>query len=1422
LEANFTSATTVPVTAAAYTAAGSTVHLALAFVPLVGTSLTVVNNTGAQPIAGTFDNLAHGQEIALSYGGVSYPFVANYHGGSGNDLVLHWANTRVLGWGSNDEGQIGDGSRLTRLLPVPVDQTGVLRGKTVIAVEGGSKHSLALCADGTLAAWGYNYWGQLGNGTNSNSLVPVAVDQSGVLAGKQVIAVAADSEFSLALCSDGTLAAWGQNFFGQLGDGTQTHRNVPVLVDRSGVLAGRRVVAIAAGGNSGFVVCADGSAAGWGAYPGNNSINSNSVPVLVDRSGVLAGKTVTAIAVGSGHRLVLCADGTLASWGSNDLGALGNGTSTNSLVPVLVNRSGVLSGKTVTAIAAGDGHSLVRCSDNTLAAWGFNNQGQLGNNTTINSGVPVLVNRSGVLAGKRIAGISAGISNNLVVCTDGAMAAWGAGSTLGNGTGTSSPVPVLVNTSALRPGERPLAGEASDGGCELIIVASPPPALVTTLAATDVTDTGATLRGTVNPNGSAATVSFQYGTTTAYGSSSVATPSPVNGTEVTAASATLGPLASGTTYHFRIVASSSGGTVRGEDQTFTTSTAACLSDLVPGHGTLLPAFDMNVTRYSLAVPPAVTGITLAPVVFTPGAMVTIGGVPVVSGATGGPFALGMGNNRLDVAVAAPGGANVKTYTVMVTRLPSVYQFDSAASVPVTVDDFLATGQSATFGLNFAPVPGTNLTVVENTGLHPLQGAFENLAQGQMIGLVHEGATYPFVADYYGGTGNDLVLRWANVGLTDWGNNSNGQLGNGGTTNAQTPVPVTQTGVLKGKTITTIAAGENHTLALCLDGSLGAWGQNLDYQLGNNGSADSSVPVLVDRTGPLAGRTIAAIAVGNEHNLALCADGTLAAWGYNVDGQLGNGTYESASVPVAVTRTGVLAGKVIAAVAAGHRHSLVLCLDGTLAAWGNNSAGQMGDGSVGYWRNLPVLADQSGVLAGRKVTAIAAGGYHNLALCSDGALAAWGSDYTGQLGNGTAGSSAVPTLVDRTGVLAGKTISAIAAGGGHSLALCTDGTLAAWGSNDYGQLGNNGTANSQVPVLVNRSGLLAGQMIKAIAAGTSHSLALATDGTVVTWGRNNSGQLGNNSTANASSPVAVDARALAPGARFMAVAGGASHSIGMLAMPPAPAVVTTAAAAITASGATLNGTINAAGGSVGVAFEYGLTDSYGGSATAIPATVSGATMTPVSAVIDGLIPGATYHFRAVATGPSGTSYGADLSFTTNLPPVFAGYAVSTAWQTAVNVSVRKLLARASDPDGDALAVTGAGPVSARGGTVQLQDTGMLFTPAADWSGPDSFPVTITDARGATVVGVVTVTVGPPPEGGGPGSQLTNPPVLTPMSDGRIGLKFQGIPGRSYQIQRSTDLTVWVSLANVTAGPTGAIVHVDEQPPQPDAFYRLAIP
>jgi alpha-tubulin suppressor-like RCC1 family protein len=192
-----------------------------------------------------------------------------------------------------------------------------------------------------------------------------------------------------------------------------------------------------------------------------------------------------------------------------------------------------------------------------------------------------------------------------------------------------------------------------------------------------------------------------------------------------------------------------------------------------------------------------------------------------------------------------------------------------------------------------------------------------------------------------------------------------------------------------------------------------------------------------------------------------------------------------------------------AAAAGGVHTVTLRSDGTLWAFGDNSTGQIGDGTT-TWRPNPIRV---GGLTG--VKAISAHGNHTLALLGDGTVRAWGANNVGQLGDGTGSARFVPTNIGLTGVIG------LSAGVAHSLAVLSDGTARAWGQNVWGELGDNSTAQRNAPVTV--SGLT---NVIAVAAGSGHSLALKSDGTVWGWGRNVRGEVGDGTNVMRLTPVQV--------------------------------------------------------------------------------------------------------------------------------------------------------------------------------------------------------------------------------------------------------------------------------------------------------------
>ena len=337
-------------------------------------------------------------------------------------------------------------------------------------------------------------------------------------------------------------------------------------------------------------------------------------------------------------------------------------------------------------------------------------------------------------------------------------------------------------------------------------------------------------------------------------------------------------------------------------------------------------------------------------------------------------------------------------------------------------------------------------------------------------------------------------------LWTWGSGQYGALGDGTTAGSRTPKQV-------GTGYVAIGGGSNHSVAMKSDGTLWSAGDNGHGQLGDGAASYNPIPRLV-------GSGFAAVAEGDSFTLALKTDGTLWSWGDGGFGKLGDGvvtaTYRSTPKQI---------GSDFKAIAAGGYHGLALKIDGNLWAWGSNVYGQLGD-------NLAASMVHEPKMIGSGYSAIAAGWYYSLALKADGSLWAWGRNESGQLGDGT-------TLQQNSPKRIGADFSSIVAGYSHTLAVKTDGTLWAWGNNWSGDLGVAATGPCAGGAFCTPQKV--GDAYQSVAAGGSHSLALKSDGSLWTWGGNANGQLGDGSITDRVAPKQL-------GTGYSSIAAGASQSL----------------------------------------------------------------------------------------------------------------------------------------------------------------------------------------------------------------------------------------------------------------------------------------
>jgi alpha-tubulin suppressor-like RCC1 family protein len=357
--------------------------------------------------------------VAVGAAAVPAPAIA----AGGGDTCARSAAGAVKCWGYNGYGELGDGTTTNRLVPTTI------AGLTgVTAISTGTQHTCAVLAGATVKCWGRNAFGEVGDGTTTNRFVPTAV--AGLTG---VSAIAAGADHTCTLVAGGTVDCWGDNAFGQVGDGTTTNRSLPTAVAG---LSG--VSAITAGHFHTCALLATKTVRCWGsnAYGqlGDGTTAAALTPVTVPG---LTG--VGAIFAGNFHTCALSAT-TVKCWGDNALGQLGDGTSTNRLAPKAIAG---LSG--VSALSTGAYHTCALVAAKTVDCWGDNAFGQLGNGTTTNALTPSVV--SG------LSGVSAIAAGNLHTCalSTAGTKCWGynAYGQIGDGTTTNRLVPQPVSAPPL-------------------------------------------------------------------------------------------------------------------------------------------------------------------------------------------------------------------------------------------------------------------------------------------------------------------------------------------------------------------------------------------------------------------------------------------------------------------------------------------------------------------------------------------------------------------------------------------------------------------------------------------------------------------------------------------------------------------------------------------------------------------------------------------------------------------------------------------------------------------------------------------------------------------------------------------------------------------------------------------------------------
>ena len=798
--------------------------------------------------------------------------------GGGHNLLLK-SDGSLWAWGSNHMGQLGDGSSTNTYRDSPVQ---IRSADYWVAIAAGFWHSVALKSDGTLWTWGWNVYGQLGDGTKTDRHSPVQIgtdsDWTVISAGGGQAGGAAGGGHTIALKTDGTLWAWGGNEYGQLGDWTTTDRHSPVQIGNDINWA-----AISTFYHKAVALKADGTLWAWG----SNTYGQSGAPVQIGSDADWA-----AISAGNDHTVALKTDGTLWAWGSNSYGQLGDGTTTDRNSPVLIG-----SGTNWAAISAGHDHTIALNADGMLWAWGHNDGGRLGDGTTTDQSLPVQIGPDA-----NWVAISAGHdqSSSLAIKSDGSLWSWGAGQ--------YSPVEILWSVPPSinyhhtdSDGSFTVSWSSVDGAPGYTLERAGDPLFV---GATEVYS-----GSSASYNESGLIAGAYYYRVQADGSSDWRAGGPIS---VTVATINLSSASLFNSCHGGQNASSQSFEVwnSGEETLeYTISADASWLAVTPENG--IPGDGQDTITVDYSTPELVPGPYQATITVT---------------------AIGVSNSsprRIPVHLTVGSGAALgpKSLTADAALRPDGTLWAYPWARVGSDTDWMAISSGAGHALALK-TDGTLWAWGGNNNGQLGDGTTIDQDAPVQIGSDTDWAVISAESNYSVALKTDGTL-WA------WGSNSYGRLGDGTTTNRYSPIQIgTETDWAA------ISTGYKHTIALKTDGALWAWGENMTGKLGFRAYGYPYRTLYPVHIGSVNYWT--AIEAGWDYTIALKSDGTLWAWGSSAWGVLGYPSDEEPWSRHYPRQSGTDTDW--KAIAAGMSHVLGLKTDGTLWAWGGNAYGQLGDGT----------------------------------------------------------------------------------------------------------------------------------------------------------------------------------------------------------------------------------------------------------------------------------------------------------------------------------------------------------------------------------------------------------------------------------------------------------------------------------------------
>ena len=905
---------------------------------------------------------------------------------------------------------------------------------------------------------------------------------------------------------------------------------------------------------------------------GNGTNISSTTPVRIALTGSAVGQKFSKVSVGGTFACALTTTGAIYCWGDNVNGQLGINNRTDSALPISPDMTNVAGARTFKDIQLGGGFVCALSTDAKTICWGDNDSGEVGNNTTTDVLRPVDISANGELAGQPVTSIATGDVHTCAVAA-GKGYCWGSrdDGRLGNGTLNTKLTPAAVTMTGAMNGKTLAsvtagrtyscalstdgvaycwgAGTGGQLGNGSTSVQYSPVAITTTALPGDKT-----LKSIAGGYGVVCAIASddsvycwganntsQLGDGTA---STRMTPTRTNASFVQPIAFLSGGFDSFCSLGVDSQAYCWGGNAYGQSQpgqttTVTIPTARVVPNIAPAvsFGTLSASQNTYVSSQKIDVKTPAGQAGQVPVTVqnydgqtastqytyvSPLNPPTI--APSVGSVDGGNTVTVLGDGFSAQTKVSVAGVTVPNATYVDAHTLTFVAPASSTPGKAEVKVFDEYGQSAIVQSGYAYRAAQPVLSSVTPNIGPIEGGQQISLAGQ--NFLNEGQ---YVTSAAIGAGNSCVVyNYASIYCI--GTGTVGQLGNGQRVTSTSLQPVTMGGVLKGKKIVDIQISTTSTCVLTADGLVYCWGANSNSVFGNKLGSLSDVPVATDTTGLLSGKQVAQLSRGETTTCAVTSEGKGYCWGSAANSAIGNGaTSGTFSSPVAVDMSGAMAGKSLSKISIGLDHACGLTTDGSMYCWGKNASGQLGDQTV-LTSAVPVAVNKVGALQGKKIVDISTGTSFTCALDSAGIAYCWGLGDNGRLGNGAIGDASAPVAVKSDGVLVNDKIVSIRSGAAHTCAVTETGRTACWGLNGSGQLGTGNTTQAPAPVLTDLTAL-AGEKPASIAMqSTGFAVCTLTQSHhVFCWGNNISSQLndGTGTTTQRTVPTATIASTVAP-------------------------------------------------------------------------------------------------------------------------------------------------------------------------------------------------------------------------------------------------------------------------------------------------------